>query len=133
MIFAMRYPERVDRLILDGANLDAKGVKRIVQIPIEIGYKIAKRFADKKESAKANAEMLGLMVNDPNVKPEELSAIQAKTLVMAGTKDMIKDAQTKLIASSIPDAKLVVINGDHFIAKKRPEEFNKAVLAFLKS
>ena len=45
MIFAMKYPERVDRLILNGANLNAKGVKRGVQIPIEIGYKIACRFA----------------------------------------------------------------------------------------
>ena len=34
MIFAIKYPERVDRLILDGANLDAKGVKRSIQIPI---------------------------------------------------------------------------------------------------
>ena len=37
MIFAMQYPDRVDRLILNGANLDPAGVKRSVQIPIEIG------------------------------------------------------------------------------------------------
>ena len=133
MIFAMKYPERVDQLILDGANLDPKGVNGIVQSLIEIGYKSALRSADKKESAKAKAEMLGLMVNDPNVKPEELSAIQAKTLVMAGTHDLIKVAHTKLIASKIPDAKLVLIKGNHFIASKKPEEFNQAVLAFLQS
>ena len=34
MVFALKYPERVDRLILDGANLDAKGVKRSIQIPL---------------------------------------------------------------------------------------------------
>ena len=28
MIFAMKYPDRVDRLILNGANLAADGVKR---------------------------------------------------------------------------------------------------------
>ena len=37
MVFAMTYPERVNRLILNGANLDAGGVKRKIQIPIEIG------------------------------------------------------------------------------------------------
>lgn len=47
MVFAMKYPERVDRLILDGANLDAKGVKRSIQIPIEIGYRFARLFARK--------------------------------------------------------------------------------------
>lgn len=131
MIFAMKYPERVNKLILDGANLDAKGVKRSIQIPIEIGYRIAKTFAKKSDEARRNAEMLGLMVNDPNVRPEELSAIKAKTLVMAGTKDMIKEDHTRLIARSIPDSRLVILEGDHFIANKCPAAFNQAVLDFL--
>ncbi len=133
MIFAMRYPDRVARLILDGANLDAKGVKRTVQIPIEIGYRIARIFAGKSKTARRNAEMLGLMVNDPNVLPEELAGIQAKTLVMAGTKDMIKEEHTRLIADSIPNAQLVIIEGDHFVANKCPQAFNKVVLEFLQS
>ena len=131
MIFAIRYPERVKRLVLDGANMYAEGVKRSTQIPIEIGYKIAKRFAKKSDSARLNAEMLGLMVNDPNLSPEELAGIKAKTLVIAGTNDMILEEHTKLIADSIPEAKLVFIKGDHFVAKKNPGEFNRAVLQFL--
>jgi pimeloyl-ACP methyl ester carboxylesterase len=55
--------------------------------------------------------MLGLMVNDPNVKPEELSRIQCPTLVVAGDKDMIKDQHTRLIAKSIPGAVLSIIPG----------------------
>ena len=132
MIFAMKYPDRVNRLILNGANLDAKGVKPSVQIPIEIGYRIAKIFARISQTAKLNAEMLGLMVNDPNVSPEELVKIQAKTLVIAGTKDMIKDEHTRLIAQSIPEAQLVILEGNHFIANKCPQAFNDAALKFLK-
>ena len=132
MIFAMKYPDRVLRLILNGANLDAKGVKPSIQIPIEIGYRFAKVFAKKSEEARKHAELLGLMVNDPNVRPEELSAITAKTLVIAGNKDMIKESQTRLIASSIRDSQLVILKGDHFIANKCPEAFNRAVLAFLR-
>ena len=132
MIFAMKYPERVLRLILDGANLDAKGVKPSIQIPIEIGWRFAKLFAKKSAEARKHAELLGLMVNDPNVRPEELSAITAKTLVIAGTKDMIKESQTRLIASNISDVQLVILKGDHFIANKCPEAFNRAVLAFLR-
>ena len=131
MIFAMKYPDRVNRLILNGANLNPKGVKKSVQLPIEIGFKMANKFSKKSESARANAEMLGLMVNDPNVEPEELSNIHAKTLVIAGTNDMILDKHTRLIAKSIPDSQLVIIKGNHFIANKKPEEFNKAVLDFL--
>ena len=95
-------------------------------------YKLAKRFSEKSDSAKRNAEMLGLMVNEPNVKPEELVGIQTKTLVIAGTKDMIKEEHTRLIAASIPDARLVFISGNHFIANKHPTEFNQAVIDFLK-
>ena len=131
MVFAMKYPDRVDRLILDGANLDAKGVKPSIQIPIEIGYRFARLFARKSEEAARHAEMLGLMVNDPDVSPEELSKIRSKTLVMAGTKDMIKEQHTRLIASRIPDSRLVFIDGDHFIANKCPDAFNRAVLDFL--
>lgn len=39
----------------------------------DIGYRIAKKFSEKSDAAKLNAEMLGLMVNDPNVKPEEFN------------------------------------------------------------
>lgn len=131
MVFAMKYPERVDHLILDGANLDAKGVKPSIQIPIEIGYRFARLFARKSEEAALHAEMLGLMVNDPNVSPEDLAKILAKTLVMAGTRDMIKERHTRLIASRIPGASLVFIDGDHFIANKCPDAFNRAVLDFL--
>ena len=131
MIFAMTHPERVGKLILDGANLDASGVKPGTQIPIEMGYRIAKFFARKSPEARKNAEMLGLMVNDPNVKPEDLKRILAPTLVLAGTKDMIKESHTRLIAQSIPGAELAILPGDHFVANKNPDAFNKAVLSFL--
>ena len=131
MVFALAHPERVGKLILNGANLDASGVKRSVQIPIEIGYRIAKLFARRSPEARRNAERLGLMVDDPNVRPEELSHIQAPTLVIAGTRDMIKEAHTRLIARSIPGAQFVILEGDHFVANRHPGAFNEAVIRFL--
>jgi len=133
MVFAIRHPDRADRLILNGANLNADGVKRCVQIPIEIGYRIAGRFSGKSESAARNAEMLGLMVNEPDLSPTELAGIRAKTLVIAGTRDMIREDHTRMIADHIPDARLVFVKGNHFIANRNPREFNRAVLDFLRS
>ena len=131
MIFAMRHPERVGKLILDGANLQASGVKPKYQIPIEIGYRIARLFARRSPEARKNAEMLGLMVNDPDIKPEELVRIQSPTLVLAGDKDMIKEKHTRLITESIPGAELCILPGSHFVANRNPEAFNEAVLRFL--
>lgn len=132
MKFAMRHPDMVKALILNGGNLNAKGVKRTTQLPIEIGYRIVKHFAKKSPDAEKNAGMLGLMVNEPNIDPCELSRITAPTLVICGIRDMIKESHTREIVAGIPNAELTIIKGCHFIANKRPVEFNRAVDTFLK-
>lgn len=133
MKFALNYPNKIRALILNGGNLNAKGVKRRIQIPIEIGYKITKIFANKSKKAKQNMELLGLMVNEPNINVNELSAIQIPTLVIAGTRDMIKTSHTKEIANNIPNSQLSIICGNHFIANKESEKFNKEVEKFLQT
>ena len=57
------------------------------------------------------------------VHPEELAQITAPTLVICGTKDMIREDHTRKIAENIPNARLAIIEGDHFVANKRSEEF----------
>lgn len=133
LTFALKYPERVERMIVDGANLFPRGVKPLYQWPIEIGYRIAKLFAKKSDKAKQNAEMLGLMVNEPHIDPVELTRLTMPVLVVAGTKDMIKESHTRLIHKSLPNAQLAILDGDHFVANKNAEAFNKAVKEFLGS
>ena len=133
LTFALKYPERVERMIVDGANLFPSGVKPLYQWPIEIGYRIAKMFAKKSKKAKQNAEMLGLMVNEPHIDPVELARLTMPVLVVAGTKDMIKDKHTRLIYKSLPNARLSIIEGDHFVANKNAAAFNKAVEDFLRN
>lgn len=131
LAFALANPERVRRLVLNGANLDPSGVKASVQIPIILGYKIASLFAKRDAKARRNAEMLGLMVNHPHIDPAALEDLYVPTLVIVGTKDMIKDSHTVLIANSLPISRLEVIAGDHFIAAKNPDAFNETVAKFL--
>ena len=131
MRFAIKYSDRVKSLILVGGNLDACGVKPSAQIPIETGYKIARFFSHFSEKAAANAEILGLMVTEPHIAPSELAKISAPTLVVAGTHDMIKREHTELIAKSIPGAKLLFLEGDHFLPYKEPQSLNFAVREFL--
>lgn len=132
MRFAIHYPDRVRALILNGGNLNAKGVKSSVQFPIEIGYSMTRLFAKKSADANAKMELLGLMVNEPNLSVPELQGITAPTLVIAGTKDLIKQSHTELIAASIPNSKLAFVEGNHFVANKNPEEFNRVVEGFLR-
>lgn len=132
LAFALSHPERVERLILNGANLNPGGVKASVQLPIILGYNMASLFSKGSAEGKKKAEMLGLMVCQPDIKPESLTRISVKTLVIAGTRDMIKREHTSLIARSLPKGQLALIQGNHFIANKNPVAFNEAVERFLK-
>ena len=131
--FALKHPEMIEKLIVDGANLYPAGVKRRIQRPIELGYYAVKLFAAFSSNAKTKTEMLSLMVNEPNIAPEELKKLNMPVLVMAGTDDMIRQEHTELIAASIQGAKLVILPGDHFIARNNSDAFNAAVRDFLEA
>ena len=129
--FALKYPQRVRKLILNGANLDPLGVKLHVQIPIVLGYHLARLFAGKRPEARRRMELLGLMVNEPHFAPQDLRKLELPALVIAGDRDMIRDGHTRLIADSLPNARLAILKGNHFIANQIPEEFNRVVAEFL--
>ena len=129
--FALKYPQRVKKLILNGANLDPLGVKLHVQIPIVLGYHLARLFAGKRPEARKKMELLGLMVNEPRFAPQDLRRLELPALVIAGDRDMIRDRHTRLIADSLPNARLAILKGNHFIANQNPEEFNRVVAEFL--
>lgn len=132
MLFALRHPELIEKLILNGGNLSPSGIRPSVQLPIELGYRIARLFAGKSPEARRHTELLGLMVNEPHIPPETLSALTMPILVLAGTRDMVKRCHTERIAASLPNAQLQFLNGDHFLAAKEPAAFNEAVLRFLR-
>lgn len=132
LTFALKHPERIDKLILNGANLFPSGVKPRYQWPIVLGYHIAQLFSKKSDQARHNADLLRLMVNEPHIEPSELARLNMPVLVVVGKKDMIKESHSRLIYKSLPDAQMNIVEGDHFIAAKNPERFNKVVEHFLK-
>ena len=131
MLFAINYPERVNKLILNGANYETSGVKKYFQLIVDASYHLMKPFENKNEKLKKKREMLRLMVKDPVNSPIELSLIKAKTLVIAGSRDLIKESHTKAIANGITNSELCIISGSHSVARTNPKEYNKAVLGFL--
>ncbi|MGN0554364.1 MAG: alpha/beta fold hydrolase [Candidatus Fimenecus sp.] len=131
LTFALRYPEYIEKLIVNGANLNTKGVKPRYQIPIELGYRFTKLFAAKNETVRRKCELLGLMVNEPNIRFEQLGALTMPTLVLVGTNDMIKDAHSRAIAAALPRAEFVALKGGHCVSKDAPEAYNCTVLDFL--
>lgn len=131
LLFALKYPFKVGKLILNGANLNFFGLtfKTAAWIYAKyIQFCICAPFSKKAAKDKA---LFRLMVKEPKIAPEELQSLEMPTLVIVGDKDMISYRHSKIIAESIPNSQLVVLKGDHFIAANNSESFNKEVELFL--
>ena len=131
LLFAMKYPQKVKKLVLNGANLTPKGVKSSVQLPILAGYVTTSLLAHFSRRAKMKHEMLGLMTTQPHISPEQLKSIEHPALVITGDRDMIKPAHSRMIAGALPQGAFCEIPGSHFIAAENSLQFNQEVLAFL--
>ena len=106
-------------------------MKLSTQLPIVAGWCACGVCGLFSRQAKANWEMLNLMVTQPHIRPKELGRLTMPTLVVAGENDMIREKHTRLIAASLPNSKLVILPGDHFVARRNWEAFNPVVLEFL--
>ncbi len=126
LIFTLKHPDMIEKLILNGGNLFPRGCKKSTLDWIRNEYD--KAVEDNDEATK---ELMALMLFQPHIAPSELKELKMPVLVVAGTTDMIKKSHTKLIADSIPSSRLCFIEGDHFIAYKKSRKFDKVVLDFL--
>ena len=52
------------------------------------------------------------MKNEPDITTEELAGINVRTLVLAGSRDLIRESETRTIADSIPGAELRILEGE---------------------
>jgi pimeloyl-ACP methyl ester carboxylesterase len=75
-----------------------------------------------------------MWATQPDYKPEQLATIKVPVTIADGEHDeAIRQEHNKEMADLIPGAKLNILPGvSHFAMLQKPEEFNAAVLAFLK-
>jgi pimeloyl-ACP methyl ester carboxylesterase len=75
-----------------------------------------------------------MMKTQPNYSARDMAEIGAPvTIVQSEHDEFIKREHAEYLAQSIPNAELVVLNGvSHFAPLQRPEQFNDALLAFLR-
>ncbi len=137
--FALAYPGMMDRLVLNGANLYPAGLQPAVRLTAASGYLTASAISHFPQPAgrgpgafgSQKKELLGLMTKAPHIRPDDLASIQARTLVIAGSRDMIRRSHTRMIYQKIPRSKLAILRGDHYIARKKASEFDALVDTFL--
>jgi len=100
LLVAIEHPELLSKLAVSGANITPDGVKAGWQRAVRLGYFVTRNSKYK------------LMRDEPNITAQELGCIETPTLVLAGEKDLIREAHTRKIAAAIPGALLRILPGE---------------------
>lgn len=100
LLLAGKHPKLLEKMIISGANTRPDAVvKRIVRL-----FKVI-NFLHKNP-------LFELMLTEPHITKEQLQAIETPTLVLAGSKDLVLEEDTRFIAKSIPNATLRILPGE---------------------
>lgn len=100
LLIAAQRPDLLSGLIISGANLNPKGLKRF---PLWM-YRAAWFFS--------RSPKLRLMLTEPNLSQEDLARISVPVWVTAGQRDVIRKEHTKRIAEAIPVSGLRIAQGE---------------------
>lgn len=140
LILADHHPERVAGVFFFACNMDPSGTKEFEFTPI-IGRCITRHKLDyaqlsaTPEKFDEFSEALGLMQRtQPNYSADDLARIRVPvTIVHSEHDEFIKREHAEYLAQNIPGAEFVFLPGvSHFAPLQRPDQFNQAILEFLK-
>ena len=131
--FAMLFPDYVDKLILNGANVEMfAGMKPHFQLPVYAAYGALRVLGKVSPRAVRRRDVFGLMVHPYGVAMNELARLIMPTLISGGEHDIVRTSQTREMAERIPYCRVETFrDGDHFVAAKQPSRFNRTVVEFL--
>jgi pimeloyl-ACP methyl ester carboxylesterase len=132
---AIRYPERIGRLVAISANYDPSGIPQgptadvvVPRTPIKY-WLLANDPAYWPVIYRKVAEMWR---TEPNYSPADLGRIKAPTLIIAGEFDLIKREHTEQLSKAISGSQEVIVQGaTHAVPTDKPDEVNKIILNFL--
>ncbi|MBQ1311909.1 MAG: alpha/beta hydrolase [Blautia sp.] len=99
LLTEIRHPGTLGLLAVSGANISPEGLEDSFLMPI--------RFISGN-----NGSLTDMIVNEPDISTQELASIQIPVLVTAGERDIIKQEHTEMIAESIPNAELMILEGE---------------------
>lgn len=139
LVLADTSPERVAGVLFFACNMDPSGAKELELTPVveRCFNRHVKDYAELSPTPdrfKALSEAVGLMQKtEPDYSAHGLAEIHVPvTVVHSENDEFIRREHAEYLARSLPEAEFVLLPGvSHFAPLQRPEQFNRAVLAFL--
>ncbi|MBQ3044754.1 MAG: alpha/beta hydrolase [Clostridia bacterium] len=116
VVFTLAHQDRVKSLAIMGSNINTWGTNTFDQIQITYQYIVlcveAWLFGD--EETKIRRDIKGMMVGQPSLTFEDISAIKVPVFNIYGEHDMIQRWHSKKITKSIEGAReLMIVGGGH--------------------
>lgn len=124
LLYSIKQPKKVKKLITIGANTNPEGVSDKLRASIALAYQNSTDTQLKKR--------LNLILNHPHLSRHELGTIQGPVLVVAGEDDEIKLQHTQELAKSLPNSELFIVpNATHNVPFDQPTLLNTHITRFL--
>lgn len=131
LIMAMKYPQKVKKLVAMGANIFIDKTTVGKWVFKELNHQLKELEQDTTAWAKNRTRLVHLLLTEPRHNYNDLKKITCPVLVLAGEKDVIKEEHTKAIAASIANGTLLIAPGKtHYYPEEDAAGFNKTVLTF---
>jgi pimeloyl-ACP methyl ester carboxylesterase len=116
LLMAIKHPERVNKLVSMAANIFPEGC-----VDLDNMKKTRDNLVEENTNHKNDLviDLYNLDIKYPNMAYSDLSVIKAKTLIMAGDHDEIKNEHTFKIFEAIPRAQLAIApNSTHYLPSR---------------
>ena len=100
LLLEINHPGTLGILAVSGANLVPEGVDPSILEEYWEAYE------------EEHDPLIALMLTEPHIEEDELRSIRIPVLVTAGEYDLILPEETYRIAEALPDAELVIMEGE---------------------
>lgn len=97
LLVAVRNPGLLSRLIVCGANTNPNGIKWHWLLLFRIIYTLTR------------SQNYSMMLTQPNISPAALKKVDTPVLVLAGSRDLIRQEHTRQLAENLPNAQLQIL------------------------
>jgi pimeloyl-ACP methyl ester carboxylesterase len=140
---ALRYPERVNRIVMYGSNFHYDGLApgdpedTSRSDPEHATWETVRSFyksiaPDPDHWPVFHGKLMTMWETQPKHTVTDLARIKAPVLVMAGEFDSIQESHTRAMAEAIPGGRVLIVPGeDHYAPIMAPDSVTPHVVAFL--
>lgn len=101
LLLAGTYPKLLSRIVVSGANTEVEGIRG--------GWLTLFRAIN----ALVKEPKMDMMLQPPGISTDLLRKIVIPTTVLAGSRDMVRQAHTRYIAENIPGSTLRILPGEN--------------------